>query len=133
MSKKAIYYEEAKRLYVNQQFGLTAIEGMLDSKVSRRQLHNWRDDGRWDEKRKRYAEEQQDLGEMVMEIAKTTAQNALADPSPKNLLSLARALNALKEKDALAMLAGKKDNEDSEDQEDVSAAVAKAIKEIMGV
>lgn len=132
MSKKAIYYDEGKRLYVQNGIALDTIEDMLSGNVTRRTLHNWKTEGRWDEKRKRYIEEQQDLGDMVLEIAKTVAQNALADPSPKNLLSLARALNALKEKDALAMLAGGKGGDDAEDQENVSDAIQKAIKDVMG-
>lgn len=132
MSKKAIYYEEAQRLYVKQGFGLTAIEGMLDGKVTRRQLHNWRDDGKWDEKKKRYLEEQESLSDMVKKIVVTCAKNALQQPTPKNLLALSRALAAAKENDALSLLSGDGPDDEKEDREDVSAAVAKVIEEMMG-
>lgn len=103
MAKKAIYYEEAERLYVTQGFALTAIEGMLDGKVSRRQLHNWKTDGKWADKKKRYLEQHESLQDMVMEIARTAAKNALENPNPKNMLALTRAIAALNQKDALAL------------------------------
>jgi len=133
MAKKAIYYDEAKRLFVTQGMALTAIEGMLDGNVSRRQLHNWKTDGRWEEKRKRYLEENESLQTMVMEIAKTTAKNALENPNPKNMLALIRALSALNQKDALELLSGndQKKDQDNDDQ-DVKKIVTEAIKDIMG-
>lgn len=133
MAKKAIYFEEAQRQYVKQGFGLTAIEGMLDGNVTRRTLHTWKDEGNWDEKRKRYLEQHEDLSDMVMEIAKNTAKKALQDPNPKNMLALIRAINALKEKDALAMFANAKEGEGEEsEEEDVTQVVRDALKEIMG-
>ncbi len=133
MSKKAIYYDEAKRLFVTQGFGLTAIEGMLDGKVTRRQLHNWKTDGRWDEKRKSYLEQQEDLSDMVKKIVWTTARKALTEPNPKNLLAFTRALAAAKENDALSLLTAKDNGEEEAQEKDIQAAVAQAVKDIMGV
>lgn len=132
MSKKAIYYDEAKRLYVQQGIGLDAIAGMLEDNVTRRTLHNWKTDGRWDDKRKRYLEEHESLQNMVMEIAKTAAKNALEKPTPKNLLALVRALSALNQKDALDMLSGEHKEDEKESKEDVKKIVTESIKEIMG-
>lgn len=131
MSKKAIYYDEAKRLYVSQGLALTAIEGMLDEKVSRRQLHNWKTDGRWDDKRKRYLEENENLQTMVMEIAKTAARNALENPNPKNLLALTRAIAALNQRDALALFAGE-DKAEKKERVSVSEMMDMLTKKLEG-
>ncbi len=132
MSKKAIYYDEAKRLFVTQGFGLTAIEGMLDGKVTRRQLYNWKRDGQWDKKRKAYLESQEDLSTMVKEIVHTCAKNALENPTPKNLLALSRALSAAKENDAISLLTPNPNEDGTDENQDIQAAVALAIKDIMG-
>lgn len=132
MSKKAIYYDDAQRMYVRQGLSLTAIEGMLETNISRRQLHNWKTDGQWDDKRKRYIEEHEGLREMVMEIAKTAARNALDDPTPKNLLTLTRAIATLNQKDALDMLSSKGEKDEKKAEQDVKSLVTEAIKDIMG-
>ncbi|HKL20466.1 MAG TPA: hypothetical protein VJ904_01595 [Tichowtungia sp.] len=131
MAKKAIYYDEAKRLFVTQGMALTAIEGMLDGNVSRRQLHNWKTDGRWEDKRKRYLEENESLQKMVMEIAKTAARNALENPTPKNMLALSRAISALNQRDALALFASPEQEKPS-DKEDLTQTILQAIKEELG-
>lgn len=132
MSKKAIYYEEAKRLYVNNGIALDTIESMLENKVTRRTLHNWKSDGKWDDKRKRYLSEQEDLSDMVMAIAKTCAQNAAADPNPKNMLALLRAITALKEKDALALLTKTDSEKGTEGNESLVQTIMEAVKQELG-
>lgn len=131
MSKKAIYYDEAKRLYVTKGIGLTAVEDMLGNQVSRRQLHNWKEDGQWDEKRKKFNEQHQDLQAMVLLVAKKAVSNALDDPNPKTLLAMTRALNALEQKDALALLSGKAGDEESETDENKSDRLLKTFREAM--
>lgn len=133
MAKKAIYYDEAKRLFVQQGLALTAIEGMLDEQISRRQLHNWKTEGNWEAKRKKYLEEHDNLQAMALEIAKTCARNAMENPSPKNLLAFSRALSALNQKDAMAMLSGPEPADQKKSEQDVKQLVTDAIKDIMGV
>lgn len=131
MSKKAIYYDEARRLYIQQGLGLTAIEGMLNEQISRRQLHNWKTDGDWDSKRRRYIEENENLQEMVMQIAKTAAKNALEKPTPKNLLALTRAIAALNQKDALAMFSPPEEKKE-EDAPSLTRALEALTKHLEG-
>lgn len=128
MAKKAIYYDEAKRLYVTQGMALTTIEGMLDGNVSRRQIHNWKTEGKWDDKRKRYLEENESLQTMVMEIAKTAAKNALAKPTPKNMLALTRAIAALNQKDALALFAGSTEKKEKTSIDDVMKILTEKLE-----
>lgn len=104
MSKRAIYNDEAQRLYVNQGMTLDAIESILEGKVTRRTLFNWKEEGRWDEKRERYLAETEDLDEMMRKVAKVAMQRAVADPSPKNVLAMSRAMAALKSMQGLNLL-----------------------------
>jgi hypothetical protein len=114
MAKSVIYVEEARRLYVEQGFPLDAIVGMLNNKVSRRQLFNWKKDGEWDLKRKAFLAQDQDLSNQIMKLAQLTIQNALSDPSPKNLLAFSRAIAVLKTPDALRLLANETTEADRE-------------------
>ena len=104
MSKRAIYYDEAQRLYVNQGMTLDAIEGILEEKITRRTLFNWKEEGNWDSKRERYLAETADLDELMRQVAKTALTRAAADPSPKNVLAMARAVAALKAHQGLSLL-----------------------------
>lgn len=133
MSKKAIYYDEAQRLYVKQGFALETISGMMEGQVTRRTLQNWKTDGRWDDKRKRYLDQHESLHDMVMEIAKTTARKAREKPTPKNLLALMRAISALKEKEALEMLSRPgQDVQEQEKPSDKLNDIAKQVADILG-
>lgn len=104
MAKQAIYIEEAKRLFVQDGFSLDAIVGMLNGKVSRKTLYNWKVQGEWETKRKNFLEETKDLRDEIREIAKLTIAEAKARPTPKNLLAMCRAIAALKNYDGVKLL-----------------------------
>ena len=70
MSKQAIYYEEAKRLYVYEGFNLDTIVGMFESKVSRKTLYNWKTEGEWDQKRVEHAKSTEDIQAQLIKLAK---------------------------------------------------------------
>ncbi len=96
MAKAAIYHEEAKRLYVVEGFSLDAIVGMLNKKVSRKTLYNWKIQGEWDVKRKEYLKQTKDLHEEILEIARLTIKEAKANPTPHNIYAMSKAIAALK-------------------------------------
>lgn len=104
MSKRAIYNDEAQRLYVNQGMTLDAIESIFEGKVTRRTLFNWKEEGRWDDKRVRYVDETADLDDMIRAVARVATERAMADPNPKNVLAMARAISALKSTQGLSLL-----------------------------
>ncbi len=97
MAKAAIYHEEAKRLYVVEGFSLDAIVGMLNGKVSRKTLYNWKVQGNWDEKRREYLQQTKDLYEEILEIARLTIKEAKANPTPHNIYAMSKAIAALKQ------------------------------------
>jgi hypothetical protein len=92
MAKAAIYAEEAKRLFVVEGFSLDAIVGMLDKKVSRKTLYNWKIEGQWEDKRREYLEQTKDLGGQIKDIVDITAKNAKAHPSSKTIRAMFQAL-----------------------------------------
>ena len=57
MSKKAQYYEEAERLFVQEQCTIGEIENKLP--VSEKTIRNWKGEGDWDTKKSKYLENKQ--------------------------------------------------------------------------
>jgi len=94
MAKAAIYNEEAKRLFVVEGFSLDAIVGMLDKKVSRKTLFNWKKEGEWEAKRKEYLEQTKDLGGQLKDIVDVAVKEAKARPTSKSIRAMFQALVA---------------------------------------
>jgi len=95
VAKAAIYHEEAKRLFVVEGFSLDAIVGMLDKKVSRKTLYNWKTQGEWEKKRKEYLEQSIDLRDQLKDIVDITVKEAKARPTSKNIRAMFQALATL--------------------------------------
>ncbi|MEW5745271.1 MAG: hypothetical protein AB1805_07545 [Nitrospirota bacterium] len=94
MGKTALYYEEAQRLFVREGFSLDAIVGMLGKNVSRKTLFNWKKDGEWEEKRRKHLEQNKGTKDQLKALVDVTLRNAEAEPTPKNILALLRAIQA---------------------------------------
>ncbi len=93
--KKAQYYEDAKRMYVNQGFDLDTIAKLLQKQVSRRTLYNWKQDNAWDESRKKFLASQEGIQDELVELLKATVKEARAKPSPHNIYSVVKMISAL--------------------------------------
>lgn len=94
--KNAALYEEAKRLYVIEGFSIDAIVELLKDKVSRKTLYNWKIANNWDDQRKAYQQENEDLQKEIKEIARIAIKEAKANPTPHNIYAVVKALSALK-------------------------------------
>ncbi|MEP0860577.1 MAG: hypothetical protein HRF52_03965 [Ignavibacterium sp.] len=94
--KNAALYEEAKRLYVIEGFSIDAIVELLKDKVSRKTLYNWKTANNWDDQRKAYQKEDEDLQKEIREIARIAIKEAKANPTPHNIYAVVKALSALK-------------------------------------
>ena len=57
MSKKKIYFAEAERLYVTEQYTLESIAARLG--LAERTVRSWKDEGGWEEKRKQMLEQKE--------------------------------------------------------------------------
>jgi uncharacterized protein YhaN len=104
MAKAAIYAEEAKRLFVVEGFSLDAIVGMLNKKVSRKTLYNWKMEGQWEEKRRAYLDQTKDMYEEIGDIARLTIKEAKANPTPHNIYAMSKAIAALKQYQGVKVL-----------------------------
>lgn len=130
MAKKAIYYEEAKRLFVNEGVSLDVIVGILGSKVSRKTLFNWKTDGDWDSQRQNYLKSTKDLREELLEIAKLAIKNAKAKATPHNVYAVVRAISALKQYEGVKLL----DEETTpKDRANITEKSLKEIHRILGL
>ncbi len=94
--KNAALYEEAKRLYVTEGFSVDAIVELLKDKVARKTLYNWKTANNWDDQRKAYQQENEDLQKEIKEIARIAIKEAKANPTPHNIYAVVKALSALK-------------------------------------
>lgn len=94
--KNAALYEEAKRLYVTEGFSIDAIVELLQDKVARKTLYNWKTANNWDEQRKAYQQENENLQKEIKEIARIAIKEAKANPTPHNIYAVVKALSALK-------------------------------------
>lgn len=94
--KNAALYEEAKRLYVNEGLSVDAIVELLKDKVARKTLYNWKTANNWDDQRKAYQQENENLQKEIKEIARIAIKEAKANPTPHNIYAVVKALSALK-------------------------------------
>ena len=94
MAKAAIYNEDARRLFVREGFSIDAIVGMLNNKVSRKTLFNWKIDGQWENKRKEYLEQTKEIKTQLKDLVGLTLKNAERKATPKNILALLRSIQA---------------------------------------
>lgn len=94
--KNAAIYEEAKRLYVYEGLSIDAIVELLKKQVSRKTLYNWKTDFNWDEQRKKYLEQNEDLQKELYEIARNAIKEAKANPTPHSIYAVAKAITCLK-------------------------------------
>lgn len=96
MAKIAIYHDEAKRLYVQEGLSLDTIADILNHKVSRRTLYNWKVAGDWDTKRKNYLKDTEDIQSQLMQLFRTMLKEALTNPSAQNVNAVLRTAGAIK-------------------------------------
>lgn len=125
MAKAAIYFEEAQRLYVQEGLSLDAIVEVLGGKVSRRTLYNWKIQGDWDEKRRNYLKQTEDIQSQLTKLAQIAMKEALANPTPHNIYAVMKAISALKMWQGVKVI-----EEEAEKTEKSTEALREIIKTI---
>lgn len=68
MAKKQIYFAEAERLYVVEQYTLAEIASHLH--LAEKTVRNWKEEGDWENKRLRYLKGKQAFHEELYEFAR---------------------------------------------------------------
>ena len=130
MSKQAIYYEEAKRKYVYDGFSLDTIVGMLEGKVSRKTLFNWKQQGDWDQRRVEHAKSTEDIQAQLVKLAKKALEAANANPTPHNVYAVTKAISALKAYTGVKLLG---ENTTKDQRKGLTEEATKQIKEAFGL
>lgn len=94
--KNAALYEEAKRMYVTEGMSVDAIVELLQNKVSRKTIYNWKGEHNWDEQRRQYLGTTADIRTELLEITRNAIREAKVSPTPHNIYAVVKALSALK-------------------------------------
>lgn len=76
-SKKALYFNEAERLYIYEQ--LTIEETAIRSHVSPRTIVSWKNEGDWDTKRRNFLKSKQSFHSELYEFARKLMQDIKTD------------------------------------------------------
>lgn len=106
MSKKALYNDEASRLYIYDGYELSQLEEYFKGRVSARSLWQWKEDGRWDEKREKHQKNQTDVKGMVVSLAKIALKQAIDDPDPQKIYAAMAAVGRIGQKNFLEIVSG---------------------------
>ncbi|MEX1120870.1 MAG: hypothetical protein WED82_01965 [Balneolales bacterium] len=106
MSKRALYNDEAARLFIYDGYTLSQLEEYFKGRVSARSLWGWKEDGRWDEKKKKQQQNQTDVRGMVVQLAKIALRNAIDDPDPQNIYAAMAAVGRIGQKNFLEIISG---------------------------
>lgn len=77
MAKKALYFNEAERLYVVEQCTIAEISSRLN--LSEKTIRLWKEEGDWERKRTQFLKEKQSLSEELFVFARKLARSIMDD------------------------------------------------------
>lgn len=124
--------ELARDYYVKHGFSVDTIIKLLPKKVSRKTLYNWLNEENWNELRRRHLNKSIEIEEKIFGILEKVSDLAQVEPTPKNMLSLARAFGLYKSLDIVRKAIDKDDPEDDKPK-GLSDKTVKLIEERLGV
>ncbi|WP_020403751.1 hypothetical protein [Gracilimonas tropica] len=134
MSKKALYNDEASRLYIYEGYQLSQLEEYFKGRVSGRTLWAWKEEGEWDRKRDKHEKNQTDIRGMVVELARLTLKEAIADPADSQKVYAAMAaIGRIGQKNFLEIVSGLDgNNEEKEEKKDFKELFELLQKQLKG-
>jgi hypothetical protein len=131
MAKKAVWYEDAERMAVDEGLSLPAICEVLDGKVSRRTLYHWAEQGNWAGKRKKKLDSHAELTDELEAIARLAITEYKTNPTPGRMFAAVKAISTLKQ---LEVQAAQTPDEDEDTAKQITGdLIAQIQKEILGV
>lgn len=77
MSKKDVFYNEAEKLYIQDQLTIMEIESRLG--VCEKTIRTWKGEGNWDEKKRRYLQEKSSFHEELYSFSRTLMKKIQED------------------------------------------------------
>jgi len=96
MEKENEYYREARDYFIVKGYSVETIAALMKGKTNKRELNAWRKDGDWDGERRRRMASGLSLREDIYSLIQSSIEQAKADPSSSNLMTVARMIGALK-------------------------------------
>ena len=134
MGKMAAYYEEARRMFVQEGQTISEIARELKD-VSERTLQRWSAEGEWAEKRKEYIIKERKLNDILEELKYKLAIVTLDDPNPQNVYALCRIIAVLKPSAAVELRQIEKEEAEAKKKspEEVQKIVQETLENYYGV
>ena len=134
MGKMAAYYEEARRMFVQEGKTISEIARELKD-VSERTLQRWSAEGEWAEKRKEYIIKERKLNDILEELKYKLAIVTLDDPNPQNVYALCRIIAVLKPSAAVELRQIEKEEAEAKKKspEEVQKIVQETLENYYGV
>ncbi len=77
MSKKDVFYNEAEKLYIQDQLTISEIESRLG--VCEKTIRTWKAEGNWDEKKRKYLQEKSSFHEELYVFSRTLMKKIQED------------------------------------------------------
>jgi hypothetical protein len=124
MAKKAAYFAEAERLYVQDQCAPAEIASRL--RLGEKTVRDWKIEGKWDEKRKAYILSRQSFHEELYEFARELMHSVREDIKLGQKVDAGRMYTMAK---MLPMIMKVKDYEDVKQQKEKEGAPKEGITE----
>jgi len=134
LGKMAAYYEEARRMFVQEGQTISEIARELKD-VSERTLQRWSAEGEWAEKRKEYIIKERKLNDILEELKYKLAIVTLDDPNPQNVYALCRIIAVLKPSAAVELRQIEKEEAEAKKKspEEVQKIVQETLENYYGV
>jgi len=134
MGKLAAYYEEAKRMFVQEGKTLSEISGELTD-VSERTIQRWSSENDWPQKRKEFIVNEKKVADILKELQYKLAIAALDDPNPQKVYALCRVIAVLKPPAALELKRLEQEEKDAQkaSPEEMEKKIREMIEDIYGI
>ena len=129
MSKLALFYDQAEKLYVQDGFNLDQIASIMKDGVSRKTLFTWKKDFNWDDKRKNQQTSRYNIQDNALEMLRIATTKFFELPSDKTMKQVETAVKICQKLGVDLHIKEKGEDKKRSAPEDV----AKAIRSILRV
>ena len=127
-TKTRLYYEDAKRLYIEQGMSLDTIVNVLKGNVSRKTLFNWKTEHKWDEAAKARKETNLNLQDNAIDMLNTALQQYQNEHNSKNLKDVETAIKICQKLGIELNIRDKGEEVKRKPPEDIAKAIRSILK-----
>lgn len=124
---------QAKDYYVVHGFSIDTILKILDRKVSRKTLYNWKNNDSWDEARKAQLKKGETLKEELYDLVQQAIKEAKTNLTASNIFSVAKLLAAYRSAHSVSIDEAPIKDESDKPKQITPETIEKIEKEILGL